>query len=268
MSVPMSFDFFGAIKPDYVVKCSYGNDSIALIQFLHEWVSDLGKVVILYNDTGWASKWWEARVSQGETLARNYGFIPARTQSIGMKELVWRHNGWPDDQQRFCTRELKIIPTLNWLSVNDPEGLATMVCGVRREESFNRRNWPEWAEASPKNDGRSEWAPLVYLTAQERDKLIVRAGWTPLAHRSRECRCINGNAADLATWSEDDICEIEAIEARMKVANPGKIKTMFRPKKNGQESGIRDQVQWAKGVVARREEKLIMAGCDSGFCEA
>lgn len=69
-AVPMSFDFDSAIRPDYVVKCSYGNDSIALLQFLHEYnlKHPLGKVVVLYNDTGWATAWWPARVEKGESL--------------------------------------------------------------------------------------------------------------------------------------------------------------------------------------------------------
>jgi hypothetical protein len=38
-AVPQSFSDFGeeSLRPDYVVKSSYGNDSIALIQFMHEY---------------------------------------------------------------------------------------------------------------------------------------------------------------------------------------------------------------------------------------
>lgn len=141
-SVPTSFDFDNrALRPDYVVKCSYGNDSIALLQFLHEFnqKAPLGKVVVLYNNTGWAAKWWAARVENGEKMVRKMGFIPARTASIGMERLVMNHGGWPDELRKFCTEELKIIPTLNWLRVNDPEG-------AKRGNPQGIRQVIEWAK--------------------------------------------------------------------------------------------------------------------------
>jgi hypothetical protein len=265
---PLSFDFGGnALRPDYVVKCSYGNDSIALLQFLNEYNQKhpLGKVVVLYNDTGWATKWWPARVDNAEkNLVLKFGFIPCRTQSVGMEKAVWNHNGWPDELRKFCTEELKIIPTHGWLREHDPEGKAVMVCGVRREESHKRRLWPEWVESSEMDEGRSSWSPLVFHTKQERDELIVRAGWEPLPHRSRECRCINANSTDLKTWSDDDIADVERIEKIMSQANPGKIKFMFSPaSKKGRPSGIRAVVEWAHRVKKPEQSDV---GCDSGYC--
>ena len=147
MSTPMSFDFDGqALRPDYVVKCSYGNDSIALLQFLreHNDKHPLGKVCVLFNDTKFAASWWMGRVENGERFAREMGFIPCRTESKGMLKLILERNMWPDSQARFCTQELKIIPTLSWLTINDPDGLAITVCGARREESAarSRTMWP------------------------------------------------------------------------------------------------------------------------------
>jgi len=97
-ATPTSFDFDGqALRPDYVVKCSYGNDSIALLQWLHEYDQKhpLGKVVVLYNDTGWATNWWPGRVANGEKMARQYGFLTAQTMSKGMRKLVENHSMWP-----------------------------------------------------------------------------------------------------------------------------------------------------------------------------
>lgn len=51
----------------HVLFCSYGNDSIALIQWAHE--SGLKDVTCLYSDTGWSASWWTERVAKGETLA-------------------------------------------------------------------------------------------------------------------------------------------------------------------------------------------------------
>lgn len=268
-SIPTSFDFDGlALRPDYVVKCSYGNDSIALLQWLseHSKTHPLGKVVVLYNDTGWATSWWPARVEKGKSLVKRLGFVPAETDSKGMSQIVKEHAGWPDMLRRFCTLELKIIPTLEWLACNDPEGKAKMVCGVRREESTSRRGWPEFNPNGP-DEGRPQWSPLVDLCEAERDKLIRRAGWELLPHRSRECRCINANRKDLRTWSDHDIADVEAIEAEMSSLYPGKIKLMFHPKRwAGEPKGIRAVVELAHQKVPKDE--IEPDGCDSGYCSA
>ena len=94
----------------HVLFCSYGNDSIALIQWAHE--RGLKDVVCLYSDTGWSASWWADRVAKGEALAQGYGFATARTESEGMLELVKRKRGWPGagGQGQFCTAELKVLP--------------------------------------------------------------------------------------------------------------------------------------------------------------
>lgn len=276
INIPLSFDLDGkAIRPDIVLKCSYGNDSIALIQWAHEYNQKypLGKVVVLYNNTGWAAGWWEARAKNAEeNLVKKYGFIPCRTESIGMEKLILKHNTWPNSMMKFCTTELKIWPTLSWLAENDPEGKATLVCGVRRCESHRRLLWPEFSKGSDKNEGRDEWAPLVEHTDEMRDELIVRAGWMPLPHRSRECRCVLANAADLKTWKEEDIQDIEKAEAllgeKKDLAGTDQRadvnRFMFRPStKKGEPKGIREVVEWAHKVGVKEN---VETGCDSGFC--
>lgn len=126
------------LYPDYVVKSSYGNDSIALIQFLREWneKSSMGKVVVLYNETQWGASWWPSRVEKAEQFVVECGFIPMRTCSIGMRALVDRHHGWPSSLGRFCTTELKIIPTHNWLAIHDPEARS---CDGLRDKKGRKR---------------------------------------------------------------------------------------------------------------------------------
>lgn len=279
MNIPTSFDFDGqALRPDSIVKCSYGNDSIALLQWLHEYAikhpGALGKVVVLYNDTGWAASWWAARVQNGGLLASRMGFLTAQTKSIGMEELVHRHNAWPNSFMKFCTEELKIDPTLSWLNANDPEGKAELICGVRREESHKRRLWPEYEESSPKNLGRPFWSPMVEVKEKERNALIERAGWQVLPHRSRECRCVLANSQDIKRWSEQDILDIEKVEASLKVlkvlrgqgGEEDENQYMFRPSsKKGRPQGIRAVVEWAKSVDTKTEPHES-SGCDSGFC--
>ncbi len=266
-AVPQSFDFGGeALRPDYVVKCSYGNDSIALLQFLHEYNQKhpLGKVAVLYNNTGWAAKWWAGRVENGEKLARSFGFIPAHTDCKGMRQLIFERRSWPRQQARFCTEVLKILPTLSWLAINDPDGTSTLVCGVRREESAERRNWPEWVDSHATNEGRPQWSPLAYVDTAGRDALIKRAGWRVLPHRSRECKCILANSTDLKTFKESDIQEIEETEAFAETRTNPPNSYMFDPSdKKGRPKGIRAVIEWAKNVKTKEPAK---SGCDSGYC--
>jgi len=273
--VPTSFDFNGeAIRPDYVLKCSYGNDSIALLQYLHEYeerFGKLGKIVVLYNNTKWAAKWWAARVENAEKkLVVPYGWIPQQTTAKDWARLLHKHNAWPDKLRRFCTEEQKIIPTMHWLSQHDPEGTATLVCGVRREESEDRALWPEYVDSDTTNEGRPQWSPLVLHKKAERDALIKRAGWIPLAHRSHECRCVLANSQDIKTWDENDILEIEAIEKEMGDRNRERDfsnKFMFHPfRKKGRPHGIRAVVEWAKQVKPKQAKQEPGGGCDSGYC--
>ena len=51
---------------DHLIFASYGNDSIALIQWAHE--RGLPGVHVAYGDTGWAADWWAGRVDQAGLL--------------------------------------------------------------------------------------------------------------------------------------------------------------------------------------------------------
>ena len=70
----------------YLIRASYGNNSVALIQWARE--EGLSDVVVLYSDTGWSRVSWAARVEQMETWVRSLGYVPARTESIGMEALL------------------------------------------------------------------------------------------------------------------------------------------------------------------------------------
>jgi hypothetical protein len=105
-TVPTSFDFGDALRPDYVLKCSYGNDSIALIQFCFEYWQkhplDAGvKVVCLYNDTGWA------KAGIKECPAKNPG------------AALWR----PACLARTCWRSVAREHTTGWCAPSKtPDG--------------------------------------------------------------------------------------------------------------------------------------------------
>lgn len=233
------------MTPRFIIRSSYGNDSIALIQWAHE--QQLEGVTVVYSDTGWARKWWATeRVPQAEEWVRSLGFRAERVVSIGMEELVKQHKGWPFRLGQFCTDELKIAPMQAWLHANDPDRRAVILTGVRREESENRKKAPHYRLKSPNDGGRCMVSPLLEYTEVQRDELILRAGFEPLDHRSEECRCINAGKEDIKRFDEDDVAAIERIEMELGFTSKGKPRTMYRPNKHLGATGIRQIIEWAK----------------------
>lgn len=248
----------------HVIFASYGNDSVALIQWAHE--NGLQDVCVLYSDTGWASNEWDRRVAGAEEWVHGLGFKTDRTKSLGLEELVKQKKGWPRQGMQFCTLHLKIIPAMEWLDQKDPNKEAICLVGVRREESANRKNFPKEQNSSPNHGGRRLLAPLVELSAMQRDALLARAGFDPLPHRSMECfPCINSNRADLRLLARDQqrIEKIEKIEEEMGLTSNGKKRTMFRPYRHMGAVGIREVVRWAE---SNRGEFEKLDDCETGYC--
>lgn len=96
---------------EHLIFASYGNDSIALIQWARE--RSLPDVHVAYGDTGWAAEWWAGRVDQAEAWVRSLGFVPHRITGEGMEALVARKKAWPrggGGKYQFCTEALKKEP--------------------------------------------------------------------------------------------------------------------------------------------------------------
>lgn len=239
-----------------VISSSYGNDSIALIQ----WARDAGMqgVYVAYCDTGWAAPWWPQRVEKGEELARSYGFRPVRCQSLGMAELVRMKKGWPGNGQQFCTAHLKGIPFLQWIDEADPQRIAVVMIGKRRAESEKRKDTPEWVYNSEHHGGRHVRHPLYLHTDEQRNALLEKAGFDPLPHRSLECNpCVNANRSDFLRLTAGEIERVNDLEAEIG-------KPMFRPKRfNG--LGIYSVIKWAKDGRNRHGFEEEEAQCASMF---
>ena len=221
-----------------VISSSYGNDSVALIQWAHE--RALPDVTVAYCDTGWSAPYWPQRVDKGEALAHRYGFTTVRCKSIGMAALVRIKKGWPGSgPQQFCTAHLKGLPFLQWIDEVDMDFNAVVLIGKRRAESQARRSRPEFIESSEYHGGRKVWHALYAHTDYQRNELLVRAGFEPLPHRSRECNpCVNANRSDLLRLTSGEIERVNDLECE--IGRP-----MFRPKRFNV-MGIHGVIVWAK----------------------
>jgi 3'-phosphoadenosine 5'-phosphosulfate sulfotransferase (PAPS reductase)/FAD synthetase len=239
-----------------VISSSYGNDSVALIQWAHE--SALPDVTVAYCDTGWAAPYWPQRVERGEALARSYGFVTVQVKSLGMERLVQIKKGWPGNGQQFCTGHLKGVPFLEWIETADPTRSAVVLIGKRRAESEQRKNTPEFIESSEHHGDRKVWHPLYLHTDADRNALLARAGFDPLPHRSLECNpCVNANRADFLRLTPGEVERVNDLEAAIG-------KPMFRPKRFNA-VGIHGVMAWAKDGRDRASIDEEEAGCADLF---
>jgi 3'-phosphoadenosine 5'-phosphosulfate sulfotransferase (PAPS reductase)/FAD synthetase len=239
-----------------VISSSYGNDSVAVIQWAHE--TGLADVTVTYCDTGWAAPHWPQRVERGEALALSYGCQVVRCKSIGMAELVRMKKGWPGNGQQFCTAHLKGVPFLEWIDVADPTAKAVVLIGKRRAESEARKLTPEFIEASPYHGDRKIWHPLYAHTDEQRNELLSRAGFEALPHRSLECNpCVNANRGDFLRLTAGEIERVNDLEAEIG-------KPMFRPKRFNA-MGIHGVIVWAKDGRKRPSIENEEAQCASLF---
>lgn len=266
-------DLIGWINPPrFIIFASYGNDSVALIQWAYE--SELEDVLVVYSDTKWSSPDWQRRVDRMERWVHRLGFSASRTTSIGFVELARRKKAFPTQRYQWCSYILKIEPAMRWLEEHDPERRAVCLVGVRREESQDRQSFPEYLIRSGNHGDRVMIAPLAQMDEAGRDALLRRAGVEPLPHRSMECSpCINSNKADLRALTEDSIRQVEQLERDMDnefgLTKNGNPRTFFRPHRHGGAVGIREVVKWAhsdRGKYQPSDPEEDLGGCDTGFC--
>lgn len=242
----------------YVISSSYGNDSVAMVQWANE--NGLKDVVVAYCDTGWASPAWPERVRKCEAFAERLGYKTTRIKSIGMEELVKIKKGFPGNAQQFCTAHLKGIPFLEWLDGIDKLSQSVVMVGKRRKESKKRADTPEFIENSEYHGGRKLWHPLYLHNEDDRNALLRRAGIEILEHRSQECNpCVNANRSDFLRLTPGEIERVNDLEV-----NIGK--PMFRAKRFGA-MGIHGVMVWAKegrdrGDIADEEAECSgLFGC-------
>jgi 3'-phosphoadenosine 5'-phosphosulfate sulfotransferase (PAPS reductase)/FAD synthetase len=243
----------------YLVFCSGGNDSIALLQYMIE--HNFRDVIVMYNDTGWAQPGWMDRIDKIKVEVEGRGYKFVITESKGFEQMVKDKKGFPMAASRmsFCTQELKTKPTLKWLQENDIEKELICCAGVRREESQNRANHKEIIHGAELYEGRTRWFPIVKIKETERDELIKRFGLDVLPHSSMECfPCINSNRSDFRLLAQypDVIEHIAKLEKDMGFTSKGKPRLMFRPYRHMGAHGIKEVVKW--GIAGRGKYKKSM----------
>jgi len=196
-----------------VISSSYGNDSIALIQWARE--NQLPDVTVVFIDTGWSAPGWLERVARCEEWVRSIGFAVVHIRpDIQFEELMRMKKGFPSQRLQWCSGLLKGLPFLTWIDEADPAREALVLIGKRREESNDRANIDEYEHNSIYHGGRTLRYPLYLHREAERNELINKAGFEVLPHRSKECSpCINANKKDLMDLSRFEIDRVKNLES-------------------------------------------------------
>lgn len=281
-------DLLGRLSrpPRFVIFSSYGNDSVALIQWAYD--QGLKDVIVVFSDTGWAAKMWADRVDRLEWWVHSLGFWTDRTTSIGFRGLAFEKKAFPTQMYQWCSYRLKIEPGERWLAENDPEGRAICLVGVRREESQARADFAIFNANSTSHGGRVMLAPMADWTEETRNLFLAKAGVEPLPHRSMECApCINSNKADLKAMQEADIEKAEDVENELNdvfgITRNGQRRSFFRPSRHMGAVGVREVVRWANTprgkykppipykpteteTVLIEAEDSSASGCEAGWC--
>lgn len=245
-----------------IISVSYGNDSIALLQWAKE--HGLENVYVVYVDTGWAHPGWQDRVKKGKELAEIYGFVTFEVKGPRLFAGWVKHKKmFPTNKYQWCTSYLKIIPFANFLDFIDPNASATIIVGKRRAESKKRESTQEFEFNNSFYSGQVVWNPLYNHTDAERDALILKTGFVPLPHRSLECcPCVNANRNDLRETPKICIDRVRSLEEKT-----GKF--MYSISRYMGAEGIDEVISWAnssRGSFHRKQIKLFDYQCSSGMC--
>ncbi len=257
----------------YALFSSYGNDSIALMQLIHE--HGLTKqTYVIYTNTGWAAPYWAERVQRGMKWGRSLGFDCLEIETKGFEDLCMGESDggrFPSGKMKFCTRNLKILPGERWLNQVDPGGRLICLVGKRRAESLARSEAPAVIPVSGNHGGRFLWHPLVEFSDADRDALVAKTPLELLPHRSDECEpCIFSARSDLRRVTPAKIDTIRSMET-------SSGRTMFRPKAYAGAVGIDEVMRWAwsdrgkfKPAVTYDSEgedgDLDDGTCETGMC--
>lgn len=270
-----------------IASVSGGKDSTAMILALREAGIEFRPV---FADTGWEAA--ETYEYLG-TLERLLGITIDRVGVPGgMRAKIQERAGFPARKQRWCTRELKVLPLRAYhdavIEATDAETISAV--GIRGEESTERAAMPAFAFDDRWNG--YIWRPMMKATIEEVLALHHRHGVpvNPLylrGHSRVGCwPCVYANKGEIRLWAEHDPAsvqevawlelECERLRAERNVEQPGRysheIASFFQSREAIRTNGKRtylsvhvdEVVRWSKTERGGKQIALLREAPDSG----
>lgn len=266
-----------------VVSVSGGKDSAAVALALRD--ADV-PFRMVFADTGWEAP---ETYEHLDYLRGKLGPIDVVSAEGGMVEKIRHRAGFPSRMQRWCTRELKVLPLRAHHDAIDGETVS--VVGIRADESAARRDALVFEDCD--RWGGFVWRPIVDWTVADVIAIHRRHGvaMNPLYHlgfnRVGCFPCIYAAKGEIALLAEhapdrvDMIAGMEAgvIDARAaaNVERPGRYQDQRASFFQGAGSSgfvpIREAVAWSRTTHGGRQLPLLApppeGGCFRwGMCEA
>ena len=175
----------------HVILWSGGKDSSALLIWaLQNLPKDRLKVI--FCDTGWESPITYQFIQEVNHQHLNNELIILKSKKYdSLIDLATKKKRFPSPKARFCTEELKIVPTIDWI-LNQKEDLA-IYQGIRAEESNIRS---KMRQSDDYFKIHQDYAENPYFEAIEADGKRKRKR-TPLFYRK------------VMNWLQDYDCTVE-----------------------------------------------------------
>lgn len=205
-----------------IIVSNFGNDSIALIQWcINHKIENLEVVCV---DTKWANSIWKDRcIEVKQFLNKNKINLKILESAVSFSDAVIEKKEFPNQKFQWCAGILKGLPILEWLDEIDSFCEANILIAALKSSSRGYFHTSEVIDESEHFGDRKVWHPILELSRQQRDELILQSGISLLSfNRSLECDpCVNCQIKDLTSLSDNK--DIEKVVNLEKTLN----KTLF-----------------------------------------
>ena len=246
----------------YHIGISGGKDSTALLLWMvRESGLPLTQMVASFCDTQ-----NEAPETYAHVQMLSQEVFPIQwLETEGFLALARRKQRFPSTKARFCTQQLKLLPTKAFLeSLANKYTHVVPVSGVRRAESAERSKLSEWGAPEESYFGMAEWRPLVHwsladvMAIHTRHNIPLNPLYRLGATRVGCFPCINSNKREMRMLGDKFPERVEQIrqweeDLQSTFFAPNKVPSRFRSKSITTKDGrpmrvcsIDDVIAWAQ----------------------